>query len=146
MAGAGIGAFAHGAAKNREDEFYGGMDLERLLMDRDRETQTMRVQREQEGRAGASDAWRKLLATDYAQRPNAAPALSPYSKPRRDLSGLRPGADALQAEVMQRLTGGNPIAPIQQRPLSVDPSLLRGGGAERAANILGPILSILGRR
>lgn len=146
LGGQAIGAMGETAAQNRGSQFAGQLDLERILMDRDTDFLRNSIAREAEGRAGSSDAWRKVLAGNYVTNRPQMPSVSPYAAPQRDLSSLQPAASALQAEAMKRLQGGNPIAPVTQRPLSVDPSLLQAGGYERAANVLAPILSILGRR
>jgi hypothetical protein len=50
------------------------------------------------------------------------------------------GANALSAEVMARLSGGNPIPAVQDRPLEVDRRLMDPGTAERILGWLSPIL------
>jgi hypothetical protein len=142
----GVGAFSQGQAQNRGAEFSGQLDLEQLLMQRDDQFLDQQLAREQEGRTGASDAWRKLLAAQRVTNPGPRPSLSPYSvAPRQATDMERQGADALSAEVMARLTGGNPIAPISQRPLSVDASRLKAGGLEKVLGAASPFLSFLGR-
>lgn len=144
-AGRGLGAFAQGQANNRGQEFGGQLDLERLLMERDNQSFNQRIQREQEGRAGESDAWRKLLATQYAQGGRQAlPNVSPYATPQRDLGGLGAGSDALMQQVMARLKGGNPIAPVVDRAPQVDPRLLKPGWGERIAGYASPALTLFG--
>ena len=141
-AGAGLGAASQAQAQNRGSQFAGQLDLEALLMARDAQDFNQRVAREQEGRTGQSDAWRKLLASQHLLSPGARPQLSPYSvAPRQATGDERAGADAMTREVLARLQGGNPIAPVQQRPLSVDPRLLKAGRFESASGWLSPILS-----
>lgn len=145
MASKGLGAFAQGQAQNRGAQFGGQLDLEALLMARDAQFQNQQIQREQEGRAGSSDAIRKLIAMQHLTNPGARPQLSPYSVAPRQATGMeRQGADALTQEVMARLMGGNPIPQVQQRPLSVDPNLLRSGWLEQIAGIASPALGVLG--
>lgn len=143
--GAGLGAFSQGQAQNRGAKFQGQMDLEQLLMARDQQGFNNAIAREQEGRAGSSDALRKLFATGHLLNPGARPQLSPYSvAPRQASDAERTGASALQAEVLARLQGGNPIAQFQQRPLSVDPKLLNAGVLERIFGAAAPVLTALG--
>jgi hypothetical protein len=147
-AGAGTGAYSQGRAQNRGGQFAGQMDLEQLLMGRDQQQFNNSVSREQEGRAGSTDAWRKLLASQRLLSPGARPQnAGPYSVAPRQATGMeRQGAEALSAEVMQRLMGGNPIAAPTQRPLSVDPSLLEAGKMESATGSLSPFLSFFGQQ
>lgn len=145
-AGAAAGAFSQGLANNRGGQFAGQMDLERLLMERDDQFFDQQLAREQEGRAGATDAWRKLLAAQRVLSPGARPSLSPYSvAPRQATDMERQGANALTAEVMARLEGGNPIAPVERRPMNVDPNLLKSGALEKILGTASPFLSFLGR-
>lgn len=144
--GAALGAAGQGMAQNRGAEFQGQMDLERLLMDRDRDRFGMGLQREQEGRLGRDDAWRKLLSSQRVLSPSARPQLSPYSMaPRQATDMERQGADALSAEVMARLQGGNPIAMPAERPMEVDRSKLKSGVLERIFGIASPVLSVMGQ-
>lgn len=149
-ASAGLGALAQGKAQNRGAEFGGQLDLERLLMERERGYQDMRIGREQEGRAGQTDAWRKLLAANYAQNPGPRPQLSPYSVgPRQQSPEMQQGADALMQQVLARLMGGNPIPQIQERQPAVDPKLLKPGMFETLAgygSLGGGILGALGKK
>jgi hypothetical protein len=145
-AGAAAGAFSQGQAQNRGAEFAGQLDLERLLMERDDQFLDQQLAREQEGRESATDAYRKLLSAQRVLNPGPRPSFSTYSAPRRQATDMeRQGADALSQEVMARLTGGNPIAPISQRPMSVDASRLKAGGMEKALGVASPFLSFLGR-
>ena len=144
MAGAGLAAATSGAAKNRGEKFGGQVDLERLLMERDQQYQTQQIQREQEGRAGQSNAWRALLAAQHTMAPGARPQLSPYSLAPRQATGPElSGADALTQQMLARLRGGNPITPVTQRPVGVDAKLLNPGKLERLGGIAGPAASIL---
>jgi hypothetical protein len=141
--GAALGAAGQASATNRGEKFGGQLELERLLMDRDRQFQDQQISREQEGRAGSSDAWRKMLSAEHLLSPGARPQLSKYSiAPRQSTDTERQGASALSAEVMARLMGGNPIAaPIRRAP-AVDPKLLNAGGFETFAGIASPALTI----
>lgn len=145
-AGAGLGALAQGKAQNRGAEFGGQMDLERLLMDRDQQFFGNQLAREQEGREGSSDAFRKLLASARVLSPGPRPQLSKYSVAPRQVSVAElTGAEALQAEVLKRLQGGNPIAMPTMRPSQVDPRLLKPGLFERIAGYASPALGVLSR-
>jgi hypothetical protein len=145
--GAALGAISETQANNRGTQFGGQMDLERLLMDRDESTMRQTIAREQEGREGGSDAWRKLMAAQNTLSPSTRPSLSPYSvAPRTATDPERQGAEAMSAEVLARLQGGNPLAPVERRPMSIDPNLLRPGGVEQATGWLSPVLSFIGRR
>jgi hypothetical protein len=144
-AGAGLGALSQGMAQNRGQQYGGQLDLERLLMDRDQSYFNQRIQREQEGRAGQSDAFRKLLATSHLLSPGPRPQLSPYSVASRMPTGAeQTGGNALLQQVLARLQGGNPIAPVTERPMSVDPKLLKAGGLEKLFGYGSAGLGILG--
>lgn len=143
-AGAGLGAIAQGKAQNRGAEFEGQLGLEQLLMQRDRDFFNQQIAREQEGRAGSSDAFRKLLASQRVKSPGPRPQLSKYSiAPRQATEAELTGADALTQEVLKRLQGGNPITPPTMRPMSVDPKLLKPGLFERIAGYASPALGVL---
>lgn len=164
--GAGLGGYASDSAKNRDAQFSGQMDLAKLLNDREMERQRLganadndytsnQIARSQEGRASLQDAWRKLQSAQHVTNPGARPQLAgPYNVAPRQASGAeQQGADAMTQEVMARLQGGNPIAPVDKRsvnlgydPMStVDPKLLKTPGGERLSGILGPLFSFLGR-
>lgn len=144
-AGAGLGAISQAQASNRGEKFGGQMDLERLLMERDQQFFNNTLAREQDGRAGQSDAFRKLLAASHVSNPGPRPQLSPYSiAPRQASEAELSGADALTQQVLARLQGGNPIAAPQMRPTSVDPKLLNPGLFERIAGYASPVLGTLG--
>lgn len=143
--GAALGAYGQGQATNRDARFSGQMDMEQLLMQRDRDYFNQMIAREQEGRASGTDAWRKLMAAQRTLSPGPRPQLSPYSvAPRQITDAERQGADAMTAEVMARLTGGNQIAMPTQRPMSVDPRLLEPGKLESTAGWLSPVLGAIG--
>lgn|SRR5574341_1864314 len=145
-AGAGLGAISQGKAQNRDAQYAGQMDLEQLLMQRDRDYWNQLLSREQEGRAGQSDAWRKLMSAQRVMSPGARPQLSPYSvAPRQATDMEREGANALSQEVLARLMGGNPIPMPERRAHAIDPRLLKAGGMERVSGYLSPILSYLGQ-
>src|SRR5262245_12969082 len=55
--GAGSSAFSQGQAQNRGSKLDAQMELEQLLMARDRDLLTRQIAREQEGRASGQDAW-----------------------------------------------------------------------------------------
>jgi hypothetical protein len=146
-AGSALGAASQGAATNRGQEFSGQALLEQLLQQRDSQFQNQTIAREQEGRASGTDAWRKLLASQRTLSPSTRPSLSPYSvAPRQATDTERQGASAMSAEVMARLQGGNPMAPVTQRPLAMDPSLLQAGGLEKTSGWLAPLLTFLGQQ
>ena len=141
-AGAGLGAISSAKASNRGEKFGGQLGLEQLLMQRDQQFQNQSIAREQEGRTGASDAWKKLLSASHALSPGSRPHLSPYSVPSRGITGEEArGAGSLIDSSLGRLEGGNPIAPVTQRPLSVDPSLLDPGMLEKILGYAAPGLT-----
>jgi hypothetical protein len=145
-AGAGLDAISQGQGKARGDKFGAQMDLERLLMDRERNDQNMRISREQEGRASGTDAWRRLLAAQRTLTPGPRPQLSPYSVASRQATGAeREGADAMTREVMARMTGGNPIPQVTERPMDVDRGLMDAGWLERLTGITGAGLGAYSR-
>lgn len=142
IAGAGLAGASQGAASNRGNKFEGQLGLQSLLMQRDQQNFQNSIAREQEGRAGATDAWRKLLSAQHTLSPAAMPNITPYAAAQRmPTDAERTGADALTAEVLKRLQGGNPIAPFQQSPNGVDPSLLDPGLFERIAGYASPVLT-----
>jgi len=143
--GAAVGAGANAAAHNRGAEFDGRIALEREIGQRDRDYWDQVVQREQEGRASQGDAWRKLMAAQRMANPGPRPQLSPYSVAPRQATGAElQGADALTQEVMARLQNGNALPQVERRTLTIDPTLLKPGTAERVGGWLSPILSFLG--
>jgi hypothetical protein len=147
-AGAGLGAVSQSKANNRGEQYGGQLDLEQLLMARDSQNQNMNIAREQEGRAGQTDAFRKLLSAQHVLTPAAHTSLSPYSAaPRTPTDAETSGADALTQQVLARLQGGNPIAPVQSRPITandaafrVDPKLLDPSKGESIMGWLGALL------
>ena len=145
-AGAGLGAISSGHASNRGQEFGGQLALQNLLMNRDQQAFNNSISREQEGRASATDAIKKLLGAQRILNPMQRPNVSPYSAPQRQYTDAeRTGAQALSDEVMQRLQGGNPIGPFVQSPMQVDPRLLKPGTLERIFGIASPILGAAGQ-
>lgn len=139
--GKAAGALAQGQAANRGTQYEGQLDLERLLMDRDRQYQDQQIQREQAGRTSETDTLRKLLSAQHVGNPAAMTQLSPYSvAPRQATDVERSTADDLTQQLMARLQAGNPIAPVSQRPLSVDPRLLKPGTGESLSGWLGALL------
>ncbi len=162
--GSGMSASSQQAANNRGAKFAGQMDLATLLAQRDIENArlaaqadndfvTNTIKREQEGRDGRSAAWKGLLSAQRMINPGAMPNVSPYAAAQRQATGAeRQGADALTAEVMARLAGGNPMAQVERRApgLQFDPTgmvdlnLLNAGKGERAGNWLGAIFSGVG--
>ncbi len=144
--GAALGAISQSQAQNRGEKFGGQIDLERLLMERERNHQTMQINREQEGRASSSDAMRKLLGATHLLSPGSRPQLSPYSvTPRAVTTQEMRGSGALIDEVLKRLEGGNPIPQVTQRPLGVDPNLLNAGLLEKITGVASPALGIASR-
>lgn len=163
--GSALGAVNQSQATNRDAKFSGQMDLAQLLAARDaarlgfegqadRDFFDQGIAREEEGRAGRSSAWRGLLSAERTLNPTARPDVAgAYGVPKRQASeGERAGADAMKAEVMARLQGGNPIAAPTRRdtsfgydPMStIDPRLLDASGGEKATGWLSAILSGLG--
>jgi hypothetical protein len=144
-AGAGLGAVSQSKANNRGEQFGGQLDLEKLLMERDKQYQDMTISREQEGRAGQTDAYHKLLSAQHVLNPAPMTHLSPYSAaPRTATDAERTGADALTQQVLARLQGGNPIAPVAPRTPNIDPKLLQAGGGEQMSGWLAALLPSLG--
>lgn len=150
--GAGVGAMSQSAANNRGEKFSGQLDLERLLMERDQQIQNQLLLREQDGRASGADAWKKLLSAQHTLNPSAMPSVSPYAVARPGpTDATKQGAEALTAEVMTRLQGGNALPMPTQRPVTsndeafrVDPKLLDAGKGEKAGGWLSLLLGGLG--
>jgi len=162
-AGAGLGAMSQSQASNRGNKFAGQSDLAQQMMMRDlgqgnlegqadRDFHSQSLSREQDGRAGRQDAWRKLQSAERTLSPGAQPQLSTYSiAPREATANERSGAGALSAEVLARLQGGNPLPDVTRRDVSVrDPNdsvdrrLLDASGSERAMGGLSALLGGLG--
>lgn len=135
-----LGGFAQGQAQNRGQKFSGQMDMERMLLDREQQLQNQQLAREQEGRNSGQFAWRKLLSAQHLGNPGAKPQLAgPYNvAPRMPSEVEQHGADALTHEVMQRLVGQNPMAPVAQHASVVDPKLLDAGKWEKILGFLSP--------
>jgi hypothetical protein len=147
MVGQGLGGASSAQASNRGSEFYGQYLLELAQQAADKQHQADLIAREQEGRTGAQDAWRKLQSTGHLLSPAPMPNVSPYAAPQRTPTNAETtGANALSAEVLKRLQGGNPIPVPVQRPLTMDPSLLKPGALEKTSSWLSPILALLGKR
>ncbi len=140
--GKGLSAASEAKANNRGNKFEGQTDLERLLLLREQQNQAQQIAREQEGRAGTTDAYRKLISAQHLLTPGAQPQLAgKYSVAPRVASPTEmSGADALSQQVLARLQGGNPIAPVTQHPLAVDPNLLNAGKGESIMGWLGAAL------
>jgi hypothetical protein len=145
LLGAAIANAAKGSATNRGEKFEGQTTLEQLMLMREQQQQQQQIAREAEGRAGSSDAWRKLISTSRTLQPGARPQLSPYSiAPRQASEAEMQGAGGLQAEVLARLQGGNPIPQVNQHPLAIDPKLLDAGKWEQILGLVGAGLSAYG--
>lgn len=145
-AGAGLAGMGQDAAANRGAQFEGQAMLDAIQTSRDRDYWDQSLQREQDGRASQSDAWRKLLHAQRISNPVARPNVSPYQAAQRMPTDMeRSGADAMSQEVMARLSGGSSLPVPERRPVTVDPNLLKAGGLEKTSGWLAPILSFLGR-
>lgn len=142
----GLGAKSQADANNRGEKFSGQLDLERLLMDRDKQAQDLAISREQEGRTGQTDAFRKLLSSQHILTPATQTHLSPYSAPSRVATDAeRTSADALTRQMLARIQGGNPIAPVAPRAPAIDPRLLNAGTGESITGWLSALLPALGQ-
>jgi hypothetical protein len=123
-----LGGLFGANAQNKGAKQSYAIDKRRLQLDENNQNFMQQLMAAQEGRTGESDAWRKMLAAGYAQNRGQQPQLSPYSVAPRSLQGAQGGADALLAEVMARLQGGNPIQPT---PMNVfekpAPGTITGG-------------------
>jgi len=159
-AGKALQASSQASASNRGTKFEGQLDYARLLAERDAENARLKAQadndfvdntikREVEGRAGRQDAWRKLLSAQNLMNPAEMPNVSPYAAAQRKPTDMeRQGADALSAEVLARLQGGNPMEDIRRRdpglefdPTAlVDPRLLDASKGEKRKGWLGALL------
>lgn len=144
-----MGGISRTQASNRQDEFGGQGLLAALQGTADRDFSQQTIAREQEGRAGRSSAWKDLLSAQHTLSPGARPQLAGQYNvaPRQATGAERTGADAMSQEVMARLQGGNPIAPVTRRdPLaSIDPKLLKAGKLESILGYASPLLTYLGR-
>lgn len=156
-----LGGIASGQAQNRGNKLSGQYDIAALLNQREMQRQQLlagadndytanQLGRSQEGRASGQDAWRKLLSAQHTMSPGARPQLAgPYNvAPRQATAAEGQGADALTQEVMARLQGGNPIAPVTKRPVdlaydpmsTIDPTLLDPSKSEKWMGYLSSIL------
>lgn len=155
--GAALGAIGQSKAQNRDAQLGAQSDMDRQLLLRaqldaqgDRDFFDQGIRREEEGRASGTDAWKKLLMAQRTLSPAQRPNVSPYSAPQRMPTDMeRQGADAMSAEVMARLQGGNPIqAPTRRAPLPpsmMDPRLMQPGGMEKTLGWLAPLLGAGGQ-
>jgi hypothetical protein len=146
--GGGASQASQAMASNRGEKLAAQMDLEDLMMRRDRDYLQRQILRETEGRESASDAFRKLGRTQAILSPAARPnADNPYAAALRQATAdERTGASALSAEVMKRLTGGNPIPEQVLRALDIDKSLMDPSGAEKFLGYTGAASRALGSR
>lgn len=165
--GAGIAGASASAANNRGNQFEGQIGLAKLLADRDQAQQQLNlnadnsftsnaIARQKSGDDSAQNAWRKLLSAQHTLSPGMAPQnAGPYNMAQRmPTDAERTGAEALSGEVMGRLQGGNPIAPVERTnvnlgydPLStIEPNLLKAGTGEKLGGWLAPILTYLGQQ
>lgn len=161
-AGAGLAAGSNAAANNRGNQYAGQLDLAQLLsgnannqanlnLNADNSYNTNQIARQTSGDASAQNAWRRLQSAQHALSPSVMPSVSPYTVARTPpTAATQDGANALTQEVMARLQGGNPIAPVNRTDVSignptagVDPNLLKAGKGEKTTGILGAILSAL---
>jgi hypothetical protein len=155
--GAALGGASQASASNRGAQIEAAIEQERLRQQQEKNYREALVQREQEGRASATDAFRKLQQTSYLMnRADYTPtSVTSQGKPLRLASfGFGPksateseitGADALRTEVLKRLTQGNAIPEVQApSPFTIDPKLLKGSIWEKLAGIAGPALSLYG--
>lgn len=159
-AGKALQAKSQAAATNRGTKYEGQLDFARLMAERDAYNARLKadadndfvdntIKRETEGRAGRQDAWRKLLSAGNVLSPAQMPNVSPYASPQRQATDMeRQGADALSAEVLARLQGGNPMEAVQRRApgleydptTQVDLNLLNPSKGELRAGWLGALL------
>jgi hypothetical protein len=145
--GAALGSAANASANNRGEKLSAQQDIANLLLQRDRQYQDMQIAREQEGRAGASDAYKKLLSTSHLLNPGPQSQLAgKYSiAPRQAGPEEMQGAEALRAEVMKRLTGGNQMPQVQPTDLGIDRNLMNPGVMEKIGGYAAPALDVLSR-
>ncbi len=166
-ASAAMGAASDAMAANRSVGLQAEVDQQRLRQDQDNsynaavidrgrlvESGKQRlfdamIAREQEGRASGHDAFLNLQRAEYvANKQGYQPKAGLPSfgfGPRAASEAEKQGANAFKAEMMKRLSEGNPIdlpmgpediAAIERRPeFRIDPALLRAGGVEQALGI-----------
>ena len=156
-----LGAKSQASAANRGTKFEGQLDFAKLMADRDAKNADLKasadndfvtntIKRETEGRTGREDAWRKLLSAQRMMSPSQMPNVAgPYAAPQRQATGMeRQGGEALSAEVLARLQGGNPMEAILRRDpgleydptAQVDLNLLNASKGETRAGWLGALL------
>jgi hypothetical protein len=152
-----LSAGANASASNRGAQIEAAIEQERLRQQQQRDYRDALVQREQEGRASATDAFKKMQQATYLiHRGDYNPAtVTSQGQPMQLASfGFGPrasteteltGSHALRNEVMQRLQGGNQIPEVQApTPFTIDPKLLKGSIWEKLAGIAGPALATYG--
>jgi len=160
-AGKALQASSQASASNRGTKFEGQLDFARLMAERDAKNADLKaaadndfvsntIARETEGRAGRQDAWRKLLSAQNTLSPSQMPNVAgPYAAPQRQPTAMeRQGGDALSAEVLARLQGGNPMEAVTRRDpglefdptAMIDPRLLDASKGEKRAGWLGALL------
>lgn len=156
-AGRALGKGSQAAADNRSAGVESAALAEQLNQSRQRSFLEQMLAREQEGRAGSTDAWKKLQQAEYMTQagPYTAPTVTSQGKPTQLASfGFGPkaatgnelaGADALKTEALKRLQGGNPMPEVKDPgQFQFDPNLMKPGMFERLAGLAGPVLSGLG--
>lgn len=146
-AGAVLGAGSQSAADNRGANVEAAALTEQLNQNRQRNFFDEVISREQEGRAGATDAFKKAQQTEYVlnNTKDYAPSngLPSYGfGPHAATDTEKSAASHLRNEVMQRLANGNPVPqPTDPGQFQFDPKLLKPGFFEKLSGYAAPALT-----
>lgn len=155
LAGPALSNRAQASAENRGTTLDAQALMTQLQQMADAQYNRDSLAREQEGRIGRDDAWKKLQNAQYVQT-----GTQNYTAPKVSIAGAsmpsfgfgpraatdveRQGAMAMEAEVMKRLLEGNPLPQVTRREPEMDMRLTKPTGAERLQDWLGMGLNGLG--
>jgi len=146
MAGDVLGGGADDSAANRSSALASQNELSKQLVQRDRNYYDALIAREQEGRAAEGTALARLRSAQHLLSPGARPVVSPYGVQPRQLTDVEQGANQqISAEMMKRLTAGNPLPVPEKTDLQVDRSLMKPGWLEQLMGYGGAGLSAWGQ-
>ena len=151
LIGAGGSMLSGGAeqsANNRQSQLDASVFQNDINRRADDDFRNALVQREQEGRASGTDAWKKLQQTEYVAgggreyTPGAAVGGHSYGfGPKATIDAEKTGAGQLRGEAQTRLQNGNPLPMPEKSKFMLDQNLLRPGAGETAMDWIGTGLS-----
>jgi hypothetical protein len=152
MAGPVLGAHSASQGNQRQAELAIALAEEDINQRRRTELWNQLLQREQEGRAGRSDAWKQLQTSEYVAgggRPYKAAdwmttyGFGPTAPSANTQAGARTLSDRSQQYLKEGPTSLTPTAPTD--PYRIDPSLARPGAWEQITGLVGTGLTGFGQ-